>query len=66
MKRMSKIEVHLMAEKKAQATMMHVGIFNARKVLYAAWKWAQQEEKRQKETSNGKKLCKLRRRKTGK
>jgi len=49
MKRMNNIEIAMAAEKKFTATMCHVGIANAKKIMYRAWKLAQAEEKRQKQ-----------------
>jgi hypothetical protein len=46
---MTKLEIHMAAEAKMKKTMCHLGIRDAKKVLYAAWKLAQAEEKRQKE-----------------
>jgi hypothetical protein len=48
-KRMSKLEVHMAAEACMTARMCNIGISNAKRVLYAAWKLAQVEEKRQKD-----------------
>jgi len=54
MKSLSKADVERAAAIKMNTTMCHVGIHNAKRILYRAWKLSQIEEKRQKGKSNAK------------
>lgn len=47
-KRMSKIEVGISADKKAEALMVNVGVGNAKRIALAMYHWLKREEQRQK------------------